>query len=62
VVPNGSGKSNFFDALDFVRLFVCGDIEIALRAHAQLLCNMGLHHIDPIGAKTPDQSASDPIQ
>ena len=30
---NGSGKSNFFDALDFVSLFVQGGIEIALRAH-----------------------------
>ena len=30
---NGSGKSNFFDALDFVSLFVRGGIEIALRAH-----------------------------
>lgn len=30
---NGSGKSNFFDALDFVRLFVLGGIGIALRTH-----------------------------
>ena len=30
---NGSGKSNFFDALDFVSLFVNGGIEIALREH-----------------------------
>lgn len=30
---NGSGKSNFFDALAFVSLFVRGGIEIALRAH-----------------------------
>ncbi len=30
---NGSGKSNFFDALDFVSLFVRGGIEIALREH-----------------------------
>ena len=30
---NGSGKSNFFDALDFVSLFVRGGLEIALRAH-----------------------------
>ncbi len=30
---NGSGKSNFFDALGFVSLFVRGGIEIALRAH-----------------------------
>jgi len=30
---NGVGKSNFFDALDFVSLFVRGGIEIALRAH-----------------------------
>ena len=30
---NGSGKSNFFDALDFVGLFVRGGPEIALRAH-----------------------------
>ena len=30
---NGSGKSNFFDALDFVGLFVRGGIEIALREH-----------------------------
>lgn len=30
---NGSGKSNFFDALDFVSLFVRGGVEIALRAH-----------------------------
>ena len=30
---NGSGKSNFFDALDFVGLFVRGGLEIALRAH-----------------------------
>ena len=27
---NGSGKSNFFDALDFVSFFVRGGIEIAL--------------------------------
>ena len=30
---NGSGKSNFFDALDFVGLFVRGGLEFALRAH-----------------------------
>ena len=30
---NGSGKSNFFDALDFVSLFVRGGLEIALREH-----------------------------
>ena len=30
---NGSGKSNFFDALDFVSRFVNGGIEIALREH-----------------------------
>ena len=30
---NGSGKSNFFDALDFVSRFVNGGIEIALRSH-----------------------------
>ena len=30
---NGSGKSNFFDALDFVSLFVRGGLDIALRAH-----------------------------
>ena len=30
---NGSGKSNFFDALNFVSLFVRGGIEIALREH-----------------------------
>ena len=30
---NGSGKSNFFDALDFVSLFVRGGLEIALRGH-----------------------------
>ena len=30
---NGSGKSNFFDALDFVSLFVRGGLEIALRSH-----------------------------
>ena len=30
---NGSGKSNFFDALDFVSLFVRGGVEIALREH-----------------------------
>ena len=30
---NGSGKSNFFDALDFVGLFVRGGLEIALREH-----------------------------
>ena len=30
---NGSGKSNFFDALDFVSLFVRGGVEIALRSH-----------------------------
>ena len=30
---NGSGKSNFFDALDFVSLFVRGGIGIALREH-----------------------------
>lgn len=30
---NGSGKSNFFDALDFVSLFVNNGIETALRAH-----------------------------
>lgn len=30
---NGSGKSNFFDALAFVSLFVRGGIEIALREH-----------------------------
>ena len=30
---NGSGKSNFFDALDFVRLFVNAGIETALREH-----------------------------
>ena len=30
---NGSGKSNFFDALDFVGLFVRGGIEIALGGH-----------------------------
>ena len=33
VGANGSGKSNFFDALAFVSLFVRGGIEIALRAH-----------------------------
>jgi len=31
--PNGSGKTNFFDALDFVRLFILSGIETALRAH-----------------------------
>ena len=30
---NGSGKSNFFDALAFVSLFVRGGVEIARRAH-----------------------------
>ncbi len=30
---NGSGKSNFFDALDFVSLFVRGGVDIALREH-----------------------------
>ncbi|MXX40268.1 MAG: ATP-binding protein, partial [Gemmatimonadetes bacterium] len=30
---NGSGKSNFFDALDFVGRFVNGGLEIALHAH-----------------------------
>ena len=30
---NGSGKSNFFDALDFVGLFVRGGLEIALSEH-----------------------------
>ena len=30
---NGSGKSNFFDALDFVSLFVRNGIETALREH-----------------------------
>ena len=30
---NGSGKSNFFDALDFVGLFVNNGIETALRKH-----------------------------
>ena len=30
---NGSGKSNFFDALDFVSLFVRNGIESALREH-----------------------------
>ena len=30
---NGSGKSNFFDALDFVSLFVRGGLEIALSEH-----------------------------
>ena len=30
---NGSGKSNFFDALDFVGLFMRGGLEIALREH-----------------------------
>ena len=30
---NGSGKSNFFDALDFVSLFVRGGLDIALREH-----------------------------
>ena len=33
---NGSGKSNFFDALDFVGLFVRGGIEIALGGHGGL--------------------------
>lgn len=33
VGANGSGKSNFFDALAFVSLFVRGGIEIALREH-----------------------------
>ena len=30
---NGSGKSNFFDALDFVSLFVRGGVEIARHEH-----------------------------
>ena len=30
---NGSGKSNFFDALDFVSLFVNNGIKVALREH-----------------------------
>ena len=30
---NGSGKSNFFDALDFVSLFVRGGVEIARHGH-----------------------------
>ena len=30
---NGSGKSNFFDALDFVSLFVNNGIKVALRKH-----------------------------
>ena len=30
---NGSGKSNFFDALDFVSLFVRGGLEIARHGH-----------------------------
>lgn len=30
---NGCGKSNFFDALDFVSLFIRGGIETALRQH-----------------------------
>ena len=34
---NGSGKSNFFDALDFVSLFVRGGLEIALRKHGSFV-------------------------
>lgn len=33
VGANGAGKSNFFDALDFVGCFVRGGFEIALREH-----------------------------
>lgn len=32
---NGSGKSNFFDALDFVRIFFVSGVDAALRAHGR---------------------------
>ena len=32
---NGCGKSNFFDALDFIRTFIESGIEVALRSHGR---------------------------